>query len=132
MDNNLILQAEEINDEVKKIDVEIDKTPSNKIFSKKVAQNINRLSQSFEVQQAQATLELFDIIEKLELTVDIAEAQNYYYIKIFHELGEFIDNMNSTTNNSDKKLIMLLLDIGKKLNINTEFYRQKLDKALVK
>ncbi|MEI8128739.1 MAG: hypothetical protein WCG95_03880 [bacterium] len=32
---------------------------------------------------------------------------------------------------SDRKFVLILLAIGQKLNINTEFYRTMLDKVLV-
>lgn len=131
LDNNIIQQAVDINFEVKKIGIEIDKTPTNKLFSQKISQNISRLAQSLELQQAEATLEIFDNIEKLELNVDIAEAQNIYFTKIFHEFSDIIENINKKSSESDKKFISILLEIGKKLNINTEFYQSMLDKALV-
>lgn len=131
LDNNVIQQAMDINFEVKKIGIEIDKSATNKMFSYKISQNISRLAQSLEIQQAEATLEIFDNIEKLELNVDITEAQNIYFNRIFHELGEIIENMNKSEKSLDKKFILTLLDIGQKLNINTEFYSNMLDKALV-
>ena len=136
LDSNILQQAMDINFETKKIGIEIDKTPTNKTFSQKISQNILRLAQSLEIQQAEATLELFDNIEKLELHIDIAEAQNIYFTKIFHELGDIIENMKQSkqseaNNSSDKKFVLILLDIGQKLNINTDFYRAMLDKMLV-
>jgi len=134
LDNNIIQQAVDINFETKKIGIELDKTMTNKLFSQKVSQNIARLAQGLEIQQAEATLELFDHIEKLELNVDIAEAQNIYFNKIYHQIGEIIDNLNNTKKNrqgADKQFILILLEIGQKLNINTDFYRIILDKALV-
>lgn len=131
LDANLIQQAIDINFEVKKIGIEIDKTPTNKIFSQKLSQNISRLAQGLEIQQAEATLEIFDHIEKLELEVDISESQNIYFNKIFHELGYIIKKMDKSHKSSDKKFIAILMDIGQKLNINTEFYQNMLDKALL-
>lgn len=131
LDNEVIQQAMDINFETKKIGIEIDKTPTNKVFSQKISQNISRLAQGLEIQQAEATLELFDNIEKLELNVDITEAQNIYFNKIFHEMGEIIENMDKSSKSSDRKFILILLEIGQKLNINTDFYKNKLDKALV-
>ena len=83
IDDELVQQAVDVNYEAKKIDIQLDKTPSNTIFGRKILQNINRLVHSFEVQQADAILEIFDIVEKLELQVDIAEAQNIYFSKIY-------------------------------------------------
>lgn len=129
LEDDLIQQAKDINLEAGRIGIQLDKSPSNNIFSRKVLQNINRLVHSFEIQQADVILELFDNIEKLELHVDIAEAQNTYFAKIYHKIGDIIDAGIKRGNN--RKLVDMLLDIGEKLNINTEFYRKKLDKVLL-
>lgn len=129
LDQNIIQQAMDINFETKKIGIEIDKSATNQIFSQKILQNISRLAQNLEIQQAEATLELFDNIEKLELGVDISEAQNIYFNRIFHAIGEIIDNMNKSSQTQDRKFILMLLEIGQKLNINTDFYRNILDKT---
>ena len=93
-------------------------------------QNINRLVHSFEIQQADVVLELFDNIEKLELEVDISEAQNIYFSKIYHRIGDILETTSKRSANI--KFIEMLLEIGEKLNINTEFYHKKLDKTLLK
>lgn len=129
LDDDAIQQAMDINYEAKKIDIKLDKTSSNNIFSRKVLQNVNRLVHSFELQQAEVILELFENIEKLELEVDIAEAQNIYYVKIYHRIDDILES--GIKRSSNKKFIELLLDVGDKLNINTEFYRKKLDKAIL-
>lgn len=131
LDDELIQQAMDINYEAKKIDIQLDKTPSNKIFSKKILQNINRLVHSFEIQQADVLLEIFDNINKLELQIDISEAQNIYFSKIYHKIGDIIESGTATKRSSNKKFIEMLLEIGENLNINTEFYRKKLDKLLL-
>ena len=124
VDSNLLQQAIDINYEAKRMDVKLDKKPSSAVFSKKIIQNLNRLIHSFEPQQAEVLLELFDEVEKLELDVDIAEAQNVYFIKVYQKIGDILSS--SSASKSDKKLVEMLLDIGTKLNINTEFYRNKL------
>lgn len=131
LDSEIIQAAGDINFETKKIGIEIDKTPSNNVFSQKISQNISRLAQNLEIQQAEATLEIFDNIEKLELHVDITEAQNIYFNKVFHEIGEIIEKMNKKSQAFDAKFISILLEIGQKLNINTDFYKNMLDKALI-
>lgn len=132
VEDDLIQQATDINFEAKKIDIKLDKSPSNLVFSKKILQNINRLVHSFEIQQADVVLEIFDNVRKLELNVDIAEAQNIYFTKIYHRIGDIIASeafKNKKTSN--KRFVEMLLDIGENLNINTEFYKRKLDKALL-
>ena len=65
-------------------------------------------------------LEIFDIIEKLELEIDISEAQNIYFSKIFHKIGYLIEDER------EREFVSMLLEIGTKLNINTEFYKMKM------
>lgn len=131
LDDDAIQQAMDVNFEARRMEVNLDKAASNQIFSKKILQNVNRLVHSFEIQQADVVLELFDHIEKLELQVDIAEAQNIFYTKIFHRIADILDNSTSSKRNSNRKFVEMLLDIGVKLNINTEFYSKKLDKFLL-
>ena len=132
VEDDLIQQATDINFEAKKIDIKLDKSPSNLVFSKKILQNINRLVHSFEIQQADVVLEIFDNVRKLELNVDIAEAQNIYFTKIYHRIGDIIaSEAFKNKKSANKRFVEMLLDIGENLNINTEFYKRKLDKALL-
>lgn len=127
IDSDIIQQASDINFEAKRIGIEIDKTPTAKIFSKKIAQNVGRLAYALDIQQIDATLELLDCIDKLELKVDIAEAQNDFFAKIVSNLGDLIQNMSC---NADRELITMLFDVGENLNINMDYYKLQFDKAL--
>ena len=132
VDEDLIQKAVDLNFEAKRMDVTMDKKQSNTVFGKKLLQNINRLVHSFEIQQAEVILEMFYDIEKLELEIDIAEAQNTYFNKIYHRIGDLLQKLEETSSNKTKlrKFILMLLDIGTKLNINTDFYRRKVDTAI--
>lgn len=125
IDNTLLQQASDINFEARKMGITLDKTPSNNIFAKKILQNITRLSRSFERQQAEVILEIFDNVEKLELEIDIFEAQNIYFNKIYHKIGDIIDDSAKSGRARDKEFVSMLIEIGNKLNINTEFYKIK-------
>ena len=129
IEDDMFQQASDIDYEAKRIGIELDKTPSNKLFGRKVLQNINKLMHSFERQQADVVLELFDTIEKLDLQVDITEAQNIYFSKIYHRIGDILDA--DIKRSSNQLFVEMLLTIGEKLNINTEFYKKKVDKALL-
>lgn len=128
VDPSVIQEIAGINFEAKALGIKLDKAQSNRIFAKKIDQNISRLAYSLEIQQADVLMELFDYVEKLELEIDISEAQNTYYTRIYHKIGEIIDLSQKSKRKSEKRFAQMLLDIGEKLNINTEFYRIKLDK----
>ncbi|MBP3846526.1 DUF3536 domain-containing protein [bacterium] len=130
VEENVIQQIMAINYEAGKMGIEIDKTPSNKNFAKKVITNLNRLTKSFEARQADSVFELFTVIEKLELKIDMAEAQNIYYNKIYHRIGDIMENYSHSPNEKDIDFVNLLLAIGEKLNINVDFYRMKLDRIV--
>ena len=130
VDENVIQQIMAINYEAKKMGIDIDKMPSNKNFAKKVITNLNRLTKSFEARQADAVADLFSIIEKLELNIDMAEAQNIYYNKIYHRIGDILENYTHEPNQKDIDFVNVLLSIGEKLNINVDFYRMKLDRLV--
>ncbi len=119
-----------INYEAKIINVKLDKSQANKIFAKKIEQNINRLAYSLEFQQAELLMEIFDYAEKMELEIDIAEAQNTYYTRIYHRIGEIIEVGKKSKRRSEKHFAQMLLEIGCRLNINTDFYQNILDKEL--
>ncbi len=128
VEKTVIQEIMDINFEAKKMNITIDKTPSNKHFAKRINTNLNRLTKSFEIQQADAIVELFSIIEKLELQIDIAESQNIYYNKIYHRIGDILVTYEESKKEKDLKFIKLLLQIGMNLNINVDFYKVKLDK----
>ena len=114
--------------EAKNLGIEIDKTATNAKFSRKIAQSVSRLASSLEIQQAESTLELLGNISDLDLQVDISDAQSIYFGKIVSSFGEIIKNIDYRL---DKDLISLLFEIGKRLNINTEYYEQMFNKVLV-
>ena len=124
----IIQQIKDINFEAKKINIEIDKTQSNKAYTKKIINNLKRLTKSFEYQQSEAIIEMFDLIDQLELQIDISEAQNIYFGRIFHRIGNILENNMEAPKVKDIKFIDSLLEVGTKLNINVDFYKLKVDK----
>jgi len=121
---------EAINYEAKALDIKLDKSAANKIFAKKIEQNISRLAYSLEVQQAELLLELFDYVEKMDLEIDISESQNTYYNRIYHKIGEIIEVGKKSKRKSEKVFAKMLLEIGEKLNINTDFYQTILEREM--
>ena len=128
LDAETVQLASDINFEAKRIGVEIDKSHTSRVFSKKIAQNINRLSYSLDLQQVDATLELLDCISKLEIDVDIAEAQSYFFSKIVSNFEEMIQSISCQ---ADKDLLLMLFEIGENLNINMDYYKIMFDRVLV-
>ncbi len=127
--SDILQQASDILFEAKRIGIDIDKDPTAKIFSKKIAQNISRLAYALDIQQVDATLEILDCIGKLELKIDIAEAQNYFFTKVITNIEELIQSMTCA---ADRELVTMLFQIGEDLNINMDYYKQMFNRALVR
>lgn len=128
MDEDTLQLASDINFEAKRLGINIDKTETNKLFAKKIVQNINRLVYSMEYQQADATLELLDAAKKLEIYPDLSEAQNVFYSKVVSKFDKLIEAMSLQ---SDRDLLLILFDIARLLNIDIDYYKAKFDKSIL-
>lgn len=129
--NDLISNAENIfSDEVmqkglryiqeaQNLSVELHKTPSQKLFERKIIKNLARLVDGFEAAQARKLLNILSASKQLEINPNIREAQNYYFEKIFKKMPTFFKELN---NNKDaktfKQLINYLLNIGEMLDFD--------------
>lgn len=131
IDEDTIQNAIEILNEAEILGVEVDKSLANKIFAKKITEKIYRFATKLETHRVSWIMQLFDYAQKLKLNVDISEAQSIYFSKIYHYLGEFIEEIeNKSELMYDKKFLFQILELGEKLNINTDFYKGLLIKAL--
>lgn len=130
LDKETIAQAIFVNDEATKIGINLNKSFSSKIFSKKLSQNILQLSKNMELHQAEIIEELLDDTKLMKLNIDITEAQNVYYNNIFLKMGQIINNIKNSDNVKNERMFILqVLKIGEKLNICVENARRELDKA---
>ena len=129
IDETAIQGAIEIKNQAAAINIELNKDKANKVFARKIMKEVFALSRNLEVHNAESVLELFDYAEKLDLKVNIAEAQNIYFAKIYHQLGVILESQKSAEDLKESRyFILLLLQIGLRLNINTAFYKEILDK----
>lgn len=88
------------------------------------------LSKNPEIHTIEAVLSLFRYVEALELRIDTSESQNIYFNKIHEILEDVVSNIDELKDDYDRKFVLLLLELGNKLNINTDFYKETFDKAM--
>ena len=117
-----------INYEAKKMGLKLDKKYSNEIFTKAIINNLNKLTLNFDIHKADAVLELLIIADKIELDIELGEAQNIYYNRIYHRISEILDDDTKKNKDHNIKFMNTLLEIGTRININVNFYQYKLDK----
>ena len=70
-------------------------------------------------------IRLFETAGRLQLKVDISEAQNMYFNKIYAKFTKLLDTALETNDNIDevRDFLFEILVLGEYLNINTEFYK---------
>ena len=124
IDENVLRQSDELLKEARSLGIHIEKGEINKIFTQKITNRLYRLTQNFEQYQIEATLDLIKLIERLDLQVDISEAQNTYFSKIYSIVQELAADSNSRENLIEaRKQLSLVLELGQKLNINVDYYK---------
>ena len=77
---------------------------------------------------------MFECATKLNLKIDIAEAQNMYFNKIYMKFTKLLDAALSQNDNVEevRDFLFDLLVLGEYLNINTEFYKSSILKLTSK
>ena len=130
LDKKLIKKLEKIKAEADKFYVNLNKSRARIIVAKKLQQLISDTADNPTDALNEKIFGLFNLIDKLELNVDIKVSQNIYNEKIYSKIDYLIEYLEKSKNKAkDRKIVLSLLEIGKKLNINTEFYIPHIDRA---
>ena len=129
-DEHDLQEAIDINNEAKILDIKLDKKLANRIFTEKINEAMYTLAKNPEIHRIETVLNLFKYVGLLELRVDTSESQNTYFNKIHEILEEIVSNLEDFKDEYDRKFVLLLLELGVKLNINTEFYKQTFDRVM--
>ena len=125
-----IQAAIDINEQAKTIGIQLDKKAANTIFGEKIYKAVFELAKNPEIHRIEIILDLFKCVELLDLNVDISEAQNTYFVKMKDLLEEFAEQPDDVRDDYDRKFILLLLELGTRLNINTDFFKENFDKIM--
>lgn len=134
IDEDIIQKAVEIINEADLFKIDIDKTPTNERFSQEIQKTIYNFVKNFEIHRLDKILKLFENAGKLHLKVDIAEAQNMYFNKIYMKFTKLLDSVLESNDNIEevRDFLFSLLVLGEYLNINTEFYKSSILKLTSK
>ena len=130
LNEHALQEAIDIHNEAKILDIKLDKKLANKIFTEKINEAMYALAKNPEIHRIETVLNLFKYVGLLELRIDTSESQNTYFNKIHEILEEIVSNIDDFKDEYDRKFVLLLLELGVKLNINTEFYKQTFDKVM--
>lgn len=128
IDEELISKACAINEEAAALRIEIDKSSTGAIFSREIQNCVYNFVKNFEAHRLDKILKLFECVNKLGLKVDIAEAQNLYFSKIYMKFTTLLDNAIKTDSSIEevRNFLFSLLVLGEYLNIDTGFYKSSI------
>ena len=118
---SIVQNASDILAEAKKIGVEINKIKVENLFAQILTKMIFNLTKNPEIGRTQKINEMFEYTKKLELKVDLQEAQNIFFDYIFEEFAEILEDKNK--DNFSDEFIYELLKLAQNLNLDTDFYK---------
>ncbi len=129
-DGELFSKLNKLKEEADKFYVNLSKGRSGIIIAKKLQKLIEKVAKDPNDKLIKQIFSTFEIIDKLNLNVDIKVSQNIFFEKIYSKIDYIIEFLEKSDNKGkDRQTILAFLEIGNKLNINSEFYRPKIDRA---
>ena len=97
------------------------------ILSEKLNELLNNLQEKINSKNTQELLAFFNLLEILDVKINIHYAQNVFYDMFCDDFDELSKDVLEKNPADARQLFLELVEIGKKLNINTDFYRNKID-----
>ena len=85
---------------------------------------MNKLKNDTNLKNTQELLDFFNLIEKLRILTNITDAQNIFYYLFCSDFENFVKKDYK----DKRKLFNNMIEIGRKLNISMDFYKEKIDK----
>lgn len=127
--SELIQKAIHINDEAKLLNISLYKEPSVKMFSDELCKSVQEFVEKYDHDKLKYTLGLFRIMEKLDIKPEISEAQNTYFKQVYSKFSYLIAKSTADSLIDTESFLFDVLNLGDKLNFNTDFYRNIVTKA---
>ncbi len=115
-----------------KFKIKLNNPKINTILSTNLVELVSKLKEEICQENIKELLYFFDLLEKLKIETQISTAQNIFYEMLCEDFEGFYKKVKSKHHAHTRKILLDILQIGKKLNINIDFYRQKIDKLTAK
>ncbi len=120
-----LIKIKELTD---KFHIKLNKHAVMKILSDNLLQLTAKLKEAPNGKNTRELLNFFDLMEKLKTELEISESQNVFYDLFCSDFENFVEKLRKKhTPNELRKLLLDFVEIGKKLNINVAFYKEKID-----
>ena len=86
-----------------------------------------KLENKISTQNAQELIYFFELLEKLGIETEISNAQNTFYYMFCKHFERFFENVKNDNKLDTRETMLKMIEIGRKLNINMDFYKEKVD-----
>ena len=125
-DKNKIKNLEKIKKLADKFSIKLTTPKVREVLSKKLINLLLALRDNLTFENTHELLNLFELLELLQTDINIQNAQNIFYSMVCEHFDELINKVKNTPHS--RKLLLEIIEIGNKLNINLDFYKEKIDK----
>lgn len=126
LDINTINNASDIINEATILKVTLDTKNASKLFAKELNLNLKKIAKNIDLAETELVVEILEKAETLKIYLDLREAQNIYFEKVFNKLPEIMQVTLSSKDTKIRKLAKNLIKIGNKLNINVDSFEKQL------
>ncbi len=123
-DKNIIKKIAKIKQLADKFNIKLTTPKAQEILSKKLMESLLNLKKDLNIQNCEELLYLFELLEKLQIDIKIQNAQNVFYSFVCDDFEELLNRVIKLKDS--RKLLLSLVEIGNRLNINLDFYKEKI------
>ncbi len=129
-DKGKIKKLLEIKHLADKFSIKLNDPKAKEILSKKAVQLLEDFKNKRTLKAGEELLKFFNLLNKLEIDTKISTAQNIFYDMVCDNFEQFVEEVKIKENLSNQKFFKLIVDIGYSLNLNMEFYKEKLNSMI--
>ena len=126
-DSDKLERLAEIKERADKFKIKMYTPKIQTVLSSSLSNLIESLKNKVSLQNTRELLYYFQLLEKLNLQTEISGAQNDYYELFCEDFEQLCAKVKKESKNDAREILLNMLEIGRKLNINVNFYKEKID-----
>ena len=124
-DVNKLKRLTKIKQNADKFHIKLTTPKAQEMLSQKLMKSLYELRANITLQNCEKLIGLFEFIEKLQIEFKIQNAQNLFYSFVCEDFEKLTKKVLKTKD--ARRILLNLVEIGNKLNINLDFYKNKID-----
>ena len=126
-DKHKLQKCHKIKELTDKFHIKLNNSKAKEILSSNLINLLTKLRNQTTIKNTQELLGFFELLEKLQIETLISKAQDIFYEMFCLDFEEFFEEISKKHPKDTRKLFLNLIEIGKKLNITMDFYKNNLD-----